>query len=108
MELHVRHKVECSGSRSSEIIAFNHPLSSGIIPFEKPRIDYNVPNKVKEPLKSEHWLHLFEGVEKLFPGGVQQVRCDLQKYHATSSYKFKIYKNEKLICACCAKKKDDE
>ncbi|XP_026419585.1 uncharacterized protein LOC113315533 [Papaver somniferum] len=45
----------------------------------------------------------------LFPGGVQQVRCDLQKYHAAAGYEFKIYKNEKLrIGACCANKKEEK
>ncbi|KAI3835687.1 hypothetical protein MKX03_015290, partial [Papaver bracteatum] len=110
MELHVHHKVECSGSISSVIIAFDdQPWSSGIIPFEKPQINYDVPDKVKEPLKSAHWLHIFQGVEQLFPGGVQQVRCDLQKYHAAAGYAFKIYRNEKLrIGACCANKKEEK
>ncbi|KAI3939516.1 hypothetical protein MKW92_002703, partial [Papaver armeniacum] len=90
MELHVIHKAECSGLISLGIIAFDdQPRSSGIIPFEKPRTDYDVPDKIKEPLKSAHWLHLFQGVEQLFPGGVQQVRCDLQNYHATAGYEFK-------------------
>ncbi|XP_026378594.1 uncharacterized protein LOC113273037 [Papaver somniferum] len=109
MELHVSHKAECYGSISSGIIAFDQPRSSGIIPFEKPRFDYDVPYKIKEPLKSAHWLHLFEGVEQLFPGGVQQIRCDIQKYHAASGYEFKIYRNEKLrIGACCANKKEEK
>ncbi|KAI3972191.1 hypothetical protein MKW92_049407, partial [Papaver armeniacum] len=67
MEIHVRHKAECSGSISSELQTFDdQPLLVRIIPFEKPRIDYDVPDKIKEPLKSAHlWLHLFQGVEQV-------------------------------------------
>ncbi|RZC67790.1 hypothetical protein C5167_011478 [Papaver somniferum] len=110
MELLVSHKTEISGSISSGIIAFDdQPQSSGIIPFEKPRIDYDVPDKIKEPLKSAHWLHLFQGVEQLFPGGVEQVRCDLQKYHAAAGYEYMVYRNEKLrIGARCANKNKEE
>ncbi|RZC69566.1 hypothetical protein C5167_032715 [Papaver somniferum] len=105
MELLVSHKAESSGSISSGIIAFDdQPQSSGIIPFEKPRIDYDVPDKIKESLKSSHWLHLFQGVEQLFPGGVEQVRCDLQK-----GYEYMVYRNEKLrIGARCANKNKEE
>ncbi|KAI3875574.1 hypothetical protein MKX03_004199, partial [Papaver bracteatum] len=110
MELHVSHKAECSGLISSRIIAFDdQPQSSGIIHFEKPRINYDVPDKIKEPLNSAHWLHLFQGVEQFFSGGVQQVRCDLQKYQTSAGYEFKIYMNEKLrIGSCCANKKEEK
>ncbi|RZC62838.1 hypothetical protein C5167_024595 [Papaver somniferum] len=49
LQLHVRHKSERSNSRSSRIIDIDQPRSSEIIFFEKPRVDYDVTNKVKEP-----------------------------------------------------------
>ncbi|RZC52564.1 hypothetical protein C5167_020995 [Papaver somniferum] len=100
MELLVSHKAESSGSISSGIIAFDdQPQSSGIIPFEKPRIDYDVPDKIKEPLKSAHWLHLFKELNS----------CFREKYHAAAGYEYMVYRNEKLrIGARCANKNKEE
>lgn len=91
-----------SSSHGSEVVPVNQPLVTTVT-------DYDDPKVVKEPLKSARWLGFFHSVEQVFPGGVDQVRHDLMKYHAANGYAYKVTRNEKLrIAACCANKKKDK
>ncbi|XP_026396819.1 uncharacterized protein LOC113291509 [Papaver somniferum] len=94
--------ISSSSSHGSEVVPVNQPLVTTVT-------DYDDPKVVKEPLKSARWLGFFHSVEQVFPGGVDQVRHDLMKYHAANGYAYKVTRNEKLrIASCCANKKKDK